>query len=95
MPSTLSSKYLSEEISTSSLGLQVLFKDTSVYTESLGEADSIADLSQHFDQALNLGGQPQSTPFDHHQPLPPLSPVTPVNISTSTSTAKLSELCLG
>ena len=61
----------------------MLFEDTSVYTESLGETDSIENLSQHFDQALNFGEQPQSTPFNHHQPLPPLSPITMSNAPTS------------
>ena len=38
----------------------------------LGEEDLIADLSQHFNQSLHLKNQPQSSPFDYHQPLPPL-----------------------
>ena len=55
----------------------------------LGEEDPVADLSQHFDQSLHLEDQPQSSPFDHHQPLPPMS-----NQPTA-ATARTSKLCLG
>ena len=51
-----------------------------------GEEDPIADLSQHFDQSLHLEDQPQSSPFDYHQPLPPL-PMS--NQPTATQTSEL------
>ena len=53
---------------------QTAEEDLELYTAhtDLGEEDPIVDLTQHFDQSLHLEDQPQSSPFDYHQPLPPL-----------------------
>ena len=53
---------------------QVIEENLEQHSEptDLGEEDPVANLSQHFDQSLHLKDQPQSSPFDHHQPLPPL-----------------------
>ena len=59
-----------------------------------GEEGLIADLSQHFDQSLHLKDQPQSSPFNHHQPLPPLSHMS--NQPTAVATTPwVSKFCLG
>ena len=55
------------------------------------EEDLIADLSQHFDQSLHLKDQPQSSPFDYHQPLPPLL----MSNQPAVATTQTSELRLG
>ena len=56
----------------------------------LEEGNLVADISQHFDQSLHLEDQPQSSPFDYHQPLPPLT------MSNQPATApRVSELRLG
>ena len=38
-----------------------------------GEEVPIEDLSQNFEHSLHLTDEPQSPPFDHHQPLPPVT----------------------
>ena len=38
-----------------------------------GEEVPIEDLSQTFEHSLHLTDKPQSPPFDHHQPLPPVT----------------------
>ena len=58
----------------------------------LGEEDLIVDLSQHFDQSLHLKEQPQSSPFNHHQPLPPLPQM--FNQPAAAPATQMSELCL-
>ena len=52
----------------------------------------IKDLSQTFEQSLYLTDKPQSPPFDHHQPLPP---VTMSNQPGTQPVAKTSEIHLG
>ena len=61
----------------------------------LGEEDLIVDLSQHFDQSIHLKEQPQSSPFNHHQPLPPLPQMSNQPTAAAAPTTQMSELHLG
>ena len=67
-------------------------EEPSVHT-NLGEEIPIEDLSQTFEHSLHLTDEPQSPPFDHHQPLPPVTmsnqPTTQANQPARTSEIRL------
>ena len=82
-------EYTSEEenLTLKPIPQQTTEEDLELHTAhtDLGEEDPIVDLSQHFNQSLHLEDQPQSSPFDYHQPLPPLPMSNQPAAATQTS----------
>ena len=76
---------------------QVIEENLERHPEHTEEEGLIADLSQHFDKSLHLEDQPQSSPFNHHKPLPPLAQMSnqPTAAVATVTTPWVSELCLG
>ena len=65
----------------------------SVHTNP-GEEVPIEDLSQTFKHSLHLTDEPQSPPFDHHQPLPPVTMSNQPMTQQTAQQPRVSKICL-